>query len=207
MCVPGRPKIMPAEIPDLGTRNETDSTQRENCVLGYADGMPMETIQPHQREELLVRLAKPRRQLWQPPAFVAPHIAPGPVVDPFWWRKSRLRRTLWHETNCRHTTYHLTCAEFEMLEREADGFCEICGADLRATATTPEIDHDHAIGWRAVRGLLCTSCNILLAGVDRGEREPSRAMRYYLDNPWHARVGLEPLTCPPQCGVFAHRAV
>jgi len=120
------------------------------------------------------------------------------------WRKSALCRTLWHETNCRHVSYHLSCSEFEMLERESDGFCDICGRDLRATGTTPDIDHDHAIGWRAVRGLLCESCNVSLARVDLGLREPTRAMRYYLDNPWHARVGLEPLICPPDCVVAVH---
>lgn len=93
-----------------------------------------------------------------------------------------------------------------MLEREADGFCDLCSVDMRPCRYTPEIDHDHAIGWRAVRGLICPSCNRKLAWVDAGLREPTHAMKYYLENPWHARVGLELLTCPSECAVVAHRA-
>lgn len=168
----------------------------------------METIDAQQREALIAELAKPRRRhvtLRRPVAKEL--LALAATIDVAKLPFLRPGRSLpWvHETNCRHFTYHLTCSEFDMLEREADGFCDICGRDLRHYGDTPHIDHDHAIGWRAVRGLLCRACNARLANVDLGQREPSRAMRYYLDNPWHARVGLEPLICPSECGQAAHR--
>jgi hypothetical protein len=119
------------------------------------------------------------------------------------FRQSTVRR--WqHETNCRHVAYHLTCAEFEMLEREADGFCDICAADLRHRGTALDIDHDHAIGRRAVRGLLCASCNARLASVDLGLRKPTPAMQDYIENAWYIRVGLEPVTCPSTCTSAYH---
>lgn len=55
--------------------------------------------------------------------------------------------------------YGLTLAELRIFEKNADGKCQVC----RSTMWTC-IDHDHETG--KVRGLLCPSCNGLLAGFD-----------------------------------------
>lgn len=126
-----------------------------------------------------------------PQAVVAP--------PPAWpWAHDRL-------ACARHRGYHLACEEFEMLYRESDDFCDICRDDYREADQGLNIDHDHALGWRAVRGLLCYSCNISLRDVDAGRRLPDRDMASYLADPWHARVGIDDLTCPPECGNRAHR--
>lgn len=113
------------------------------------------------------------------------------------------QRPAWrHYPLCqRHTSYHLTCAEFDMLEREADGFCDVCHYDHAGELS---IDHDHAVGFRAVRGLVCSSCNIRLGLVDAGRRQPSRDALNYLSDPWYMRVGLEKLGCPTSCNRRDH---
>jgi hypothetical protein len=65
--------------------------------------------------------------------------------------------------NCNHRTYRLTCRQYDRLLARAGGFCEICGlADHENAHGRLWIDHDHAIGDWAVRGLVCRRCNILL---------------------------------------------
>lgn len=79
-----------------------------------------------------------------------------------------------------HSAYRLTCLEFETMRQARCGECAIC--DLPAVL---EIDHDHAIGLTAVRGLVCRPCNNRLAEVDMGERPPTAAESYYLRHAWH----------------------
>jgi hypothetical protein len=202
----------------------TERTARRVITASYARILLMDTIQPEERQAFLAQLALPPKRPRRPrakrhsaaaaellelsdrifsqhpharPSFFAPEPRPP-------WR---------HWPSCRHNTYHLSCSEYEMLEREADGFCALCHYDYRGD--TLEIDHDHAIGWRAVRGLICRSCNIRLSLIDSGRREPNRDAQFYLADPWHSRVGLEDLTCPPTCerrdhlpgGASVHRPV
>jgi hypothetical protein len=64
---------------------------------------------------------------------------------------------------CTHRNYLLTCSQYEALLNRAAGRCEICG--LLASENPGGklyIDHDHALGAWAVRGLLCQLCNTLL---------------------------------------------
>lgn len=68
--------------------------------------------------------------------------------------------------------YGLTEDAYESLMREQDGVCAICGiADGKTSVTTGRaglhVDHDHATD--AVRGLLCSGCNVGLG--------------HFLDNP------------------------
>jgi Recombination endonuclease VII len=168
----------------------------------------MSVVLPDERDALVARLAAPRRARAVPNDRVAELRALADSLhadDPDWRRRTRRARPLWaHWPNCRHRNYHLTCQEFEMLDQEAGGFCDICGEDYHSSGRALHIDHDHAIGWRAVRGMLCRSCNGILTSIDQRLTAPDRAAVYYLDNPWHGRVGLERLTCPDDCKIYIH---
>lgn len=79
-----------------------------------------------------------------------------------------------------HAAYRLTCDEYDVLVDAHAGECAICGLPADLT-----IDHDHAVGLSAVRGLLCRTCNVGLAAVDAGEREPTWREAFYLRYAWH----------------------
>lgn len=114
------------------------------------------------------------------------------------WRSPRY---LWpHWPRCRHINYHLGCDEFEALAAESDGHCGICGV----ASVALHIDHDHALGWRAVRGMLCHKCNSMLTSVDAGKRQPTPEASQYLSRPWHARAGVTDLGCPDDCFSLSH---
>ncbi|MEV6949934.1 endonuclease domain-containing protein [Streptomyces sp. NPDC051172] len=89
-------------------------------------------------------------------------------------------------TSCySHAKYALTCGEYEVLLLHADGHCTLCTKQPRAGRPL-NIDHDHALGQWAVRGLVCDRCNQILRRVEAGEYPGWLAVRLYLDNPWHA---------------------
>lgn len=92
-----------------------------------------------------------------------------------------------HET-CHHRTYYLDCAAFDALLGRANGACEICGAAASAQYNGKlVIDHDHAHGWGAVRGLLCSRCNAHMRRIDSYERPLDEAVTSYLAlgrGPW-----------------------
>lgn len=98
-----------------------------------------------------------------------------------------------------HSLYHLTCEQLGALERAVASQCGICGK-INATL---EIDHDHAVGARAVRGMLCRSCNVSLGTIERGARKAPPVVLAYLADPWYLRVGLSG-TCPPNCRNTEH---
>lgn len=190
--------------------------------MAFSDTLnSVDTVQPEEREAILAALARPVATR-QTPLHVR-HIMAArelaelarsigrerwglglPTIGMPTTPQPRKRSPWRHWPNCRHTYYHLSCLEFEMLDGEADGFCDICRGDFRDARRAMHIDHDHAIGPRAVRGLLCASCNLQLSSVDVGLRPPDRDMANYLSDPWHARVGLGALTCPVDCGNSAH---
>lgn len=59
-----------------------------------------------------------------------------------------------------HKKYLLTCEDYDELVDRAEGCCEICLiAPEETVAGLLHIDHDHARGWGAVRGMLCGPCN------------------------------------------------
>ncbi len=75
-----------------------------------------------------------------------------------------------------HDKYALTCAEFDQLVLRAEGRCDRCVIPMR----DPQIDHDHAIGGWAVRGLVCQSCNQAIDLVERGIRRLDAQTEDYL---------------------------
>lgn len=101
---------------------------------------------------------------------------------------------------CIHTKYLLTCDQYEELQQRSGGLCELCGTPgVTQLWGRLCIDHDHAYGMWAVRGLLCHRCNKratnrpdLLPGLDR-----------YLANSWYLGltrqlgITLDPPPEPP----------
>lgn len=99
--------------------------------------------------------------------------------------------------NPRHFLYQLTCNEFALLVARSEGRCERCGI------ATPRlsIEHDHAAGIWAVRGLVCHRCNITVSAIERGERNLDQATLSYLASPFHRLIsatspGLRPIQHP-----------
>lgn len=112
-------------------------------------------------------------------------------------------RAAHQRSHCGHKIYHLTCEEFGALEQESGGRCGICQDDIGVNTLC--VDHDHAVGARAIRGMVCPPCNRWLAGVDAGRRQPDPAQSDYLASPWYRRVGISGV-CPPHCWNGEHRA-
>lgn len=72
--------------------------------------------------------------------------------------------------------YGISIEDFERMERECGGLCEICGREGSFDGTKKLcVDHCHATG--VVRGLLCDKCNM--------------AIGYLSDSPLHARKAME----------------
>lgn len=74
--------------------------------------------------------------------------------------------------------YGLTADGYEAIDRGQGGTCAICGAPPGKRRLA--VDHDHATG--AVRGLLCTKCNVGL-GYFKDSAEGVRRALDYLENP------------------------
>lgn len=92
-------------------------------------------------------------------------------------------RTLWHAA-CTHRNYNLTCEQFEDDLLAFAGYaCQRCG---EATDRF-HIDHDHALGDWAVRGLLCPSCNALLGRIENGRAPMDDLSAEFLRNPYPHR--------------------
>lgn len=100
---------------------------------------------------------------------------------------------------CAHNTYRLDCDQYEMLRADAGDRCQLCRI---RPEETPQgflvIDHDPNVGWWAVRGLLCSTCNTTRVPPEYvGDKE----LKGFLANPWYRRafgVGPELPPEPPQ---------
>lgn len=98
--------------------------------------------------------------------------------------------SLWHAT-CTHRSYNISCEQFDALLIDAQFACQIC----RTTDQPLCIDHDHSLGWWAVRGLLCHPCNVRLGWVDNGRRAATPAEAAYLASPpcWRGPYDVAPI--------------
>lgn len=86
--------------------------------------------------------------------------------------------------SCTHRKYRMSCQQIDELRAESGERCQICGRLERYMLGILNIDHDHALGYWAVRGLLCPSCNNKLeSGILVGPEVDA-----YLANPWHKRL-------------------
>lgn len=87
-------------------------------------------------------------------------IPPGPMAR----RAARLR-----------FRYGLSLEEYDLMEQAQGGTCLIC-CSPPASGERLVVDHDHATS--AVRGLLCTSCNVALGFMRDDPEILARAIRY-----------------------------
>jgi hypothetical protein len=71
--------------------------------------------------------------------------------------------------------YGITLEVFEQMLREQGGVCAICGGT--EGAKTLNIDHSHQHG--AVRGLLCTACNVAVGFYEKYGRAAARYLSRY----------------------------
>lgn len=86
--------------------------------------------------------------------------------------------SLWHST-CTHRQYNVSCEQYDDLLAAAGFACQLCcQASDRLV-----IDHDHALGWWAVRGLLCHWCNSHMGRVDAGRAPRGPEVSAYLTSP------------------------
>lgn len=91
---------------------------------------------------------------------------------------------LFHGACGNHEMYGLTCEDYTALRRDHDDQCRLCCS----RHPWMNIDHEHPLGMRAVRGLLCPRCNAgHMRRVDWGERAIDDRTRDYLMNPWYLR--------------------
>lgn len=82
-----------------------------------------------------------------------------------------------------HQGRRLTCEEYDDLRQIMAGCCQMCGVRTDLL----DIDHDHALGDWAVRGLLCGSCNCTLGWIEQGVRVATPESERYLAYAWHVR--------------------
>lgn len=101
---------------------------------------------------------------------------------------------------CQHSMYMLTCEEFDRLRSAARGVCARCGRSDKPLV----VDHDHAVGDWAVRGMICHKCNSIMALVDRGARPATGVTVHYLANAWYKsrppKARKFPRAICPACG-------
>ena len=116
----------------------------------------------------------------------------------------RTPRTAKHPTCGKHRRYHLTCGQYDALVANAVGLCGLCGHPPRCDHPL-NIDHDHAVGWSAVRGLICCACNTRLGYIEKGRRKMDPSSRAYLASPWYADAGISSFSCPADCPYGHHR--
>lgn len=106
--------------------------------------------------------------------------------------------------SCYHVSYSLSCDDYDDLLRIANGQCQVC----EKANPRPFIEHDHALGQWAVRGLVCHVCNQRLRHVDAGDKPATPAIARYLASPWHERQAssaakrarMKPRVNCPTCG-------
>lgn len=85
------------------------------------------------------------------------------------------------ETNRRvvlRIKYGITLEQYNELMRAQDGVCAICHQSPSQTKRTLAVDHCHSSG--AIRGLLCSACNIAI-GVMQNDPARLRSAASYLE--------------------------
>lgn len=99
----------------------------------------------------------------------------------------------------RYRDYHMTREQYLGLIARANGLCEMCRQPRRSWYHRFYVDHDHKLGARAVRGLICQPCNSRLAAIDAGKKQCPLADSY-LARPYYVDLGITDFACPPDCG-------
>jgi len=116
--------------------------------------------------------------------------------DPIFAEKEKLARRKWYEKkyhsqdaqykrakNAKRVAarYGLTVGQYEELLKKQGYACAICGCPhYDENGKRLSIDHNHASGFTAVRGLLCANCNFGL-GLFKDSPAVLRAAAEYLE--------------------------
>lgn len=94
--------------------------------------------------------------------------------------------------------FNISVAEYERILYHQNGGCAICGRPPREDGNRLAIDHDHKTG--LVRGLLCRTCNKLLALAYDDTKRLSRAIAYLDVPPATTVLGEDRFTAPGRVG-------
>ncbi len=117
-----------------------------------------------------------------------------------------------HRSNLK-TRFGMSVEEYNVLVAQSDGVCGIC-REPESRERKLCLDHDHQTG--ALRGFLCSRCNLLLGNASDSVELLKQAIRY-LRSEGNLRTSVEPPPVPmllfcPTCGkqhldkgAFAHR--
>jgi hypothetical protein len=103
------------------------------------------------------------------------------------WRQENRRHIARYSKRYRCKQRGITTEEYDRLVEQQNGLCAICGRPLGERGQT--IDHDHETG--AVRGIVHSSCNLVIGNAGDDTRVLSGAIRYLA-----RRKGSE---TPPEC--------
>jgi hypothetical protein len=91
--------------------------------------------------------------------------------------KREQRHEYWRRRN-----YGLTPEQQKQLWEQANGRCQICGADPTERDPKLCVDHDHVTG--RVRGLLCRNCNTAVGLLNDEPSLVERALHYLQEPPY-----------------------
>ncbi len=89
------------------------------------------------------------------------------------WRQDNRER---HDDNHRRSKYGLAPGEYARMLVAQDGKCAICGVTEAGGKGTFHVDHCHRS--KAVRGLLCHHCNLMLGHARDNVEVMESAIRY-----------------------------
>lgn len=175
---------------------------------------PRRTLAQHVRSEPWWPTVAERRFTWFPTRSAAMAAEAALGGRGVMAKRTRVAvRRFPHQPRCGHRTYHLSCEQYECLIERAQGYrCEICRSAPQGTGPRETLDHiglvldhDHSLGFRAVRGLACPSCNAVIREVERGRRDPDQRVKTFLESPWYAEAEIDPIGCPTDCTYGSHR--
>jgi hypothetical protein len=73
--------------------------------------------------------------------------------------------------------FGITLEQYQYLKTTQKDCCAICRVDFNMLSRDPDVDHDHRSG--AVRGLLCSRCNLMI-GLARDDASILQNAAFYL---------------------------
>jgi hypothetical protein len=76
--------------------------------------------------------------------------------------------------NALERRYGLATADYDRMFADQNGVCAIC--DHSPNGRKLDVDHDHLTD--RIRGLLCSSCNIMLGGANDSQDTLAKAIEY-----------------------------
>jgi hypothetical protein len=76
--------------------------------------------------------------------------------------------------NALERRYGLATADYDRMFADQNGVCAICGHSPNGRKL--DVDHDHLTD--RIRGLLCSSCNIMLGGANDSQDTLAKAIEY-----------------------------